>query len=150
MVQEGLGNHSFGESGALSVELLATEQHRKTGVISMAPGRLGRGLRGGKGLEIPIPMELSGEGHWQCLQWGWGWLYPFSHALYSVLFTFSLHMNAEEKKTRAWVAPPWPLHREHFSSCFTPKMTSGCVTSSHPTAALEPSLPFGCSVLILI
>lgn len=70
--------------------------------------------------------------------------YPFSHVPYSVLFTFSLHVNAEEKENRAWVTPPWPLKREPFSSRFTPKMTSGSVASSHPTATLEPSLP--CSV----
>lgn len=34
------------------------------------PGRLGRGLRGGKGLELPIDMDPAGGGHWQCLQWG--------------------------------------------------------------------------------
>lgn len=69
-------------------------------------------------------------------------LYPCSQVPYSVLFTFSLHVNAEEEKNRAWVASPGPPHRASFSSCFTPKMTSGSVTSSHPTAALAPSLPF--------
>lgn len=44
MVQEGVGNHSFGESGALSVESLATKRHRKTGLglIFMLAHQAGR------------------------------------------------------------------------------------------------------------
>lgn len=74
MVQEGLGNHSLGESGALSVESLATEQHRRTGagLISMGHTRqAGAGPSGeGRDWNFPLTWTQLVEGHQQCLQWG--------------------------------------------------------------------------------
>lgn len=74
MVQEGLGNHSFGESGALSVESLATKRHRKTGLglIFMLAHQAGRaGASGeGKGWNFPFVWSQLVGGHWQCLHWG--------------------------------------------------------------------------------
>lgn len=147
MVQEGLGNHSSGESGALSVESLAlngTGKQERDWYPCWHTRQAGQGPQGTERARISHSHGPAGGGALAVPAVGLR-LYPFSPVPYSVLFTFSLHVNAEEKKNRAWVASPGPLRREPFSSCFTPKMMSGSVTSSHPTAALEPSLPCGCS-----